>query len=101
VLSVPASQLLASCRAQVLALSIALGRPAGILDLKSRSTAEDLRALCRPFVQIFLARACGESNAGIGPRTVEEADPWKSVSVTKRPSSPVAAATPGSPRSLC
>ena len=40
-------------------------RHAGILDLKSRCTADDLRASCRRFVQTFLARAHGRLNAGV------------------------------------
>jgi uncharacterized membrane protein len=40
-------------------------RHAGILDLKSRCTADDLRASCRRFVQTFLARAHGRLNSGV------------------------------------
>jgi uncharacterized membrane protein len=47
-------------------------------DLMSRCTAEDLHASCRRFVQTFLARAHGRSNAGVrrgkrgGDKQVEE-----------------------------
>jgi uncharacterized membrane protein len=57
---------------------IAPGRHAGFLDLMSRCTAEDLHASRRRFVQTFLARAHGRSNAGVrrgkrgGDKRVEE-----------------------------
>src|SRR5215212_155309 len=46
---------------------IAPGRHAGILDLMSRRTAEDLHASRRRFAQTVLTRARGRSNASVRP----------------------------------
>ena len=70
---------------------IAPGRHASILYLKSRCTAEDLRASCRRIVRTFLARAYERLNAGVrrgkrgGDKQVEEPKRYEEAVRPHRP----------------